>query len=195
MNRKILGSAISIMSILALMGGATFAFFSDTGTSSANTFSTGTLDLKLTDNNETALDSVTATFGGTLTPGTCTGDKTLELMNSGTVAANHVEVRLTNLISDSNTDASPDMDRYLKIDKLQYDGGNVGSQIPDLNSDGVDLSDWAASTGLDNLALSNLGVNHTLVVNICLSTDAPNEIQGDSVTSTFTVELNQNASQ
>lgn len=38
-------SAMSIVTALALAGGATFAFFSDTATSSDNTFSTGNADL------------------------------------------------------------------------------------------------------------------------------------------------------
>ncbi len=46
MNSKIALSAISILASLALVGGATFALFSDVATSSDNTFATGTLNLR-----------------------------------------------------------------------------------------------------------------------------------------------------
>jgi predicted ribosomally synthesized peptide with SipW-like signal peptide len=201
MNKKIALSAASIITSLALMSGAAFAFFSDTGTSSANVFSTGTLDLKLSDTGagpETDQDSVTASFGGTLVPGSCNPDQTLELENTGTVAANHAEVRLTNnAVNDAGNNAALDMDRFLVIDKLQYDAGNVISQITDLNGNGwVDLHDWNATPGaLDNLALTDLNTPHALVMSVCLHADAGNDLQGDSVTSTFTIDLNQHSSQ
>lgn len=47
LNRKIAISAISILASLALMGGATFAYFTDTKTSSDNTFASGTLDIDI----------------------------------------------------------------------------------------------------------------------------------------------------
>jgi predicted ribosomally synthesized peptide with SipW-like signal peptide len=47
MNKKIALSSLSIMAALALIGGATFAFFSDTETSTGNTFTAGSLDLQI----------------------------------------------------------------------------------------------------------------------------------------------------
>lgn len=197
-NRKIAMSGMSILASLALMGGATFAFFSDSGTSTGNTFSTGTLDLKLADADETTgTDSVTASFGsGSLVPGSCTGDQTLFLRNDGTIAANHAEVRVSNVVTDTGSNATPDMDAYLRINKLTYDDVDVTGQITNNNiSEFLDLNDWATGSGLDNLSLTNLNSSHALVLDVCLDSSAPNEIQADSVLSTFTVDLNQNASQ
>lgn len=198
MNSKILLSGATAVAAAALIVGATFAYFSDQGTSSENVFSTGTLILKLTDANETDQDSVTASFGSnTLVPNSCTGDQTLTLKNTGTVAANHAEVRVANVVTDTNNDADPDMDTFLRINTLTYDGGDVTSQIPDANSNGFeDLADWKATAGaLDSLSLTNLNVGHPLVLDVCFDSLAGNTIQGDSVTSTFTVDLNQDASQ
>lgn len=201
MNKlKILSSAMSLATAGSLLVGATFAFFSDQGTSSNNIFSTGTLDLKLSDSTpEVDQDSVTASFGGTLAPGSCTGNQTLTLKNTGTIIANHAEVSVSNSVSDTGSNATPDMDSYLRINLLTYDSGDVLGQIADQGSDGnifVDLADWAASlTALDNLSLTNLNSGHNLVMDICLDSSAPNELQSDSVTSTFTVTLNQDASQ
>lgn len=190
-------SGISIVSALALVGGGAFALFSNSGTSSGNIFATGTLDLKLTDSNETTQDSVTASFGGNLVPGGCTGNQTLSLRNSGTIAANHAEVKLANVVTDTNSDASPDMDAFLRINTLTYDGSDVTSQITNSNGNGFkDLADWAANPSvLDNLSLTNLSTDHPLVLDVCLDSSAGNTLQGDSVSSTFTVNLNQDASQ
>lgn len=92
LNSRIALSGLSIFAALALVGGATFAFFSDTGTSSENTFSSGTLDLKLSDDTpETDQDSVSASFGGSgLAPGSCTATQQLRAKNSGTINGNHI---------------------------------------------------------------------------------------------------------
>lgn len=199
-NSRILLSLASIAAAGALVIGATFAFFSDSGTSSGNVFATGTLDLKLSDATpETDQDNVTASFGsGTLVPGSCTGDQTLTLKNTGTIAANHAEVRLTsNVVTDAGSNASPDIDSFLRINKLEYDTVSKISQVTDLNTNTfIDLNDWAATpAALDDLALTDLNTGHTLVMDVCLDSSAGNTLQGDSVISTFTVDLNQNVSQ
>ncbi|MBI4008657.1 hypothetical protein HY357_00315 [Candidatus Roizmanbacteria bacterium] len=197
-NKSIALSLLSIFVVLAVVGGLTLAFFSNQGTSSSNTFSTGTLDLKLTDTDEIDQDSVTASFGSnTLVPGTCTGNQTLTLKNTGTVAANHAEVTLANAVTDTNSDASPDMDSFLRINNLTYDGSDVSGQITDLNGNTFkDLNDWAADPNdLDSLSLTNLNTGHDLVLDVCLDSSAGNTLQGDSVVATFTATLNQDASQ
>lgn len=204
MNTRIALSLVSITAVLAMVGGATWAYFNDTGTSSGNVFSTGTLILKLSDNTpdgtpETDQDSVTASFGGTLAPGDCTGDQTLTLKNTGTVNAHHAEVALANVVTDVGGNATPDIDSFLRINKLEYDGTDVTSQITDQGGDGnafLDLADWAADPSvLDNLSLPDLNTGHDLVLDVCLDSSADNTLQGDSATSTFTVTLNQDASQ
>ena len=47
--KKIITLSVVAVFLIALMGWSTWAFFSDTEASSSNTFSAGTLDLKLTD--------------------------------------------------------------------------------------------------------------------------------------------------
>lgn len=204
MNSKIAMSAVSIMASLAVMGGATFAFFSNSGTSSGNVFATGTLDLKLSDSAvnggllETTQDTVTSSFGSnTLAPGTCTGPQTLKLRNSGTIAANHAEVHIANVVTDANENATNDIDQFLRINTLTYDGVDQTPQFGNTNTTAFrDLGDWAANpTKLDDLSLTNLATDHDLVLDVCLDSSADDTLQGDSVTSTFTVDLNQDASQ
>ncbi|KKS46433.1 hypothetical protein A3J20_04840 [Candidatus Gottesmanbacteria bacterium RIFCSPLOWO2_02_FULL_42_29] len=197
MNRKILISGLSILSALGIMAAATFAYFSDTGQSTGNTFSTGILDLELADGDQQfTTGNVTASFGGSLSPGTCTGNKTLTLRNNGTVAGDHAEMTVANTVTDNLLAATPDMDYYLAINNLTYDGVSVVSQMTDSNTNGYpDLADWASGTGLDDLSLTSVGgLGKDLVLDVCLASAAPNEIQSDSVESVFTVTLNQDAS-
>ena len=71
MKTKTLASVALMALVLAAMTiGATGARFTDSATSTANTFTTGKLDLKLTDSNETSLDAVSASITATaLRPG------------------------------------------------------------------------------------------------------------------------------
>lgn len=199
MNKRIVLSSVSIFASLALAAGATFAFFSDSGTSSNNVFTAGSFNLVLSDANETAVDNVTETWTGTnMTPGGASVDATLQLKNSGTVPGNNVHVALSNSLS-----APADlMDTYLKITTLEYDTVDILSLITDSNGNGFkDLADWAALAGSHSipgsiqLGLTDTGVNHPLHMVVQLDGTAPNAVQGDSVTSTFTATLHQDASQ
>jgi predicted ribosomally synthesized peptide with SipW-like signal peptide len=61
-NRKIAMSGLSILASLSLMAGATYAFFSDTATSSNNLFQSGTMSLQVRDDSENFTDTVTASW-------------------------------------------------------------------------------------------------------------------------------------
>lgn len=181
-NSRILLSAASIAAAASLMAGATFALFSDSGTSNTNVFASGTLDLKLTDSNETALDNVTASFGGTnLAPGACTGSQTLTLKNDGSINGNSVTVAATN----SEGVLSP----YLRLNVLTYNGSTV-LPLTDSNANAwSDLKDLQVS-GL-SLAGITAGSSKALVMDVCLDSSAPNAVQGLSDTLDLTVTLNQ----
>lgn len=182
-----------------LIAGVTRAAWSDTGQSTGNVFTAGTLDLKLTDDNETDADSVSMTWSGTgMVPGGTPIDKTLSLKNSGTVAGNHVHFSVANTVTDSATAATPDMDSYLQISVLDYDGGNILGQITDANANGyIDLSDFSAAgligddSDATGNALTDTGVDHTFRMAVGLHTTTPSEIQGDSVETTLTATLHQ----
>ena len=192
MNSKIILSLASIFASIGIVGAATYAYFSDSGTSNDNVFATGTLNLKLSDDTpEIDQDNVTASFGGTnLAPGnSVTGQ--LRLKNSGTINANHAEVAVVN----TNSDPTNPLDKVLEITVLDYDSVSVLSSVPDGNGNGwKDLDDLEA-VGLDNLALTNLATNHPLDLTVQFRSDASNDYQGDNVDSDWSITLNQNASQ
>lgn len=186
-NKRIVSSSLTIGAAGALLIGATFAFFSDSGTSSGNIFSTGTLDLQLKNGVSTSsagfTDSVTATFGDSnMAPGDCTGDATLTLRNNGSIDAGSVDISASN----SNGTLAP----WLRINNLNYAGGNV-SVAPDTNVNGwQDLSDFAVN-GLPGLSGISAGNTVEFVMDVCLDQTAPNAVQGLSNTLTLTVNLNQ----
>ena len=195
MNTKIALSGLSIFAALALVGGATFAFFSDEGTSNNNVFASGTLDLKLSDDTtETDQDTVTASFGGiNMGPDDCTPSQQLRVKNSGSVAGDHIEIAVVNNVTDVSPDASPDMDTFLRLDTFNYDSNPIS--ITDSNSNGFSDLDDLKTNGVDDLALANTGSNHNIDLVVCLDDSAGNDIQGDSVDSDWTITLNQDSSQ
>ncbi|KKR79431.1 MAG: hypothetical protein UU73_C0002G0066 [Candidatus Daviesbacteria bacterium GW2011_GWA1_41_61] len=191
-NTKIVLSSASILASLAIISVATFAYFSNQGTSNDNVFAAGTLDLKLSDNTpETDQDNVTASFGGTnLAPGASVSGQ-LRLKNTGSIAASHAEVALVN----TNSDITNPLDKVLELTTLDYGGVSVLSQVINNNGNGWTDLDDLKSSGLDNLALTDLNTNHNLDLTVTFRSDAGNEYQGDSVDSDWTVTLNQDASQ
>jgi len=88
MNKKILAS-IMVIGILALaMGYGTYSYFSSTKTSTGNTFTAGTLNLQLSNDNTTWGNDVTATWASP--SGWAPGDNVtskIYLRNTGSVAA------------------------------------------------------------------------------------------------------------
>lgn len=209
-NKKIALSAMSILSALAIMGGATFAYFSDTGTSSQNTFSSGTLNMKLSDADQTDQDNVGGTWGLNSAPGdTFTG--ILNIKNTGNVAANHVELKFTNVVtpaaSGPGTLETNPLDKVIEITAFGWDTDGNGSLdqnllpgVTNTNGNGIiDLDDLENQTvdDFDNLSFGGLqGNNHALRIDGRLSpTLATNEHQGDSVNMSLDVTMNQDASQ
>lgn len=202
------------MVIIFLVGlitvSATRAAWSDSAQSAGNVFQAGTLDLKLTDGNETQLDNVTLTWNGVaMTPGGTTATASLLVRNIGNPAADHVHFDVTsNTISEGvgagSGSASP-MDANLEITALTYDGVNILGFLSDGNGNGrKDLDDWEilAAPGIGDhdgtllpadgtLPLSDLNTDHALLMTVQLASSAPNENQGDSVTTVLTATLHQ----
>ena len=99
--RKILIS-ISIIGITAAIAlSATTAYFSDTETSTGNSFNAGTLDLKISDHDEyPPKDGVSATWTmSNMLPGDIAYGFVI-LTNSGTIGADHMEISVENVITD-----------------------------------------------------------------------------------------------
>jgi len=98
MDKKILVSMMVIGLVATLAGAGLHAYFWDTGTSTGNTFSAGTLDLKLSDSDEGWADGVTATWSSP--SNWAPGEEVvawLNMSNSGSIGVKLVSVHGENL--------------------------------------------------------------------------------------------------
>jgi predicted ribosomally synthesized peptide with SipW-like signal peptide len=134
MNRKIFASWIIIAVVSALLGAGTVAYFSDTETSSGNTFTAGTLDLKLSDHSSNGpwSDGVTGTWTlSNMMPGDETPTASVYFKNFGSVASSTMEITCNYTVTeetpragsdtDPNTDQHPDeMAKHMIITYIHY---------------------------------------------------------------------------
>lgn len=180
MNVKVLASLLVIGIVGAMLGAGTFAAFSDTETSSDNTFTAGTLDLKVNGGDVDVNLSI-----GNLKPGDSGTLQTLKLNNSGTLPGNlTAKVTIAGVAdtcdsepeeTDDSDCSSADADGDL-IDELtlKIDGQTV------TNGQTITLATPLAANGEIDVAFE-YAVNNT----------AGNEIQGDGVTLDVTFTLAQ----
>lgn len=111
LNKKMLLSVLIIGVVATAAGAGTWAAFSDTGYTRGNTFTAGTLDMFLTDDDETEQNSVSATWKSpaAFKPGD-EFEKTLHFTNKGTVDAHHIYFYLENVQNNDRGDGSNLMD-------------------------------------------------------------------------------------
>lgn len=185
MKGKISMSIMLITLVAALVGGATFAAFSDVETSNGNTFSAGTLTLDMTTGPVTgnfAIDNVAPGYSGS---------STYTLKNSGNIDG---YVDIENIVvtdgggvqtepeGNATGDLSQNMDITVKI------GGNTCYSGK--------LSGWSnwANNNDENVQLA-AGGETNLVIDWSIANSVGNAIQGDTVDVSFDVELGQTEGQ
>ena len=212
--KRFLFSMLAIFLVIGLASAGAFAWFSDTETSTGNTFTAGTLDLKVSDTSEGYKDGVSATWTmSNMQPGVTTvGPYSVNLQNSGNLAGNHVEISFSHSIndlpdveSDTKKNSTPgEMARWIEITLMTYNGTNFLTGYTDANGNGFfDLEDVTMSPytdvggPLDNLdpPPANSGGTLTFQMTLEFNSGATNDIQGDPLTTTVTFTLNQDSSQ
>lgn len=193
-SRKIALSAISILGAFAILGGATFAFFSSPASSTGNVFATGTLNLLLDDNDQsTPVASVLASFGNgtpTLAPGD-TQSGYVSMHNGGSIDI--AEVRLA---STETVLSSPDL-----AGKLDITLARIGTE-PTCTSSPVDITgsfSTLAALNTSGLDLPSSGITAGATKYLCmtftLNSTTDNTYQGKSITETFDFVGHQDVSQ
>ena len=194
--KKILGLTIAAVIIIATAGVGTYALFSDTETSSANTFIAGTLDLKTG-----STDGVSGTLGSSaMAPGDYIPETAavLTLNNAGSIDGSTMDISCSYIESDGsgstedtvNIDAD-DVAAMMIITTLNDGETDLLSSITDYNSNGeVDLEDFAndAFTGLDGIDASD---SADFEIQVEFDSSAGNDYQNDGIEVTFTFSLNQ----
>jgi predicted ribosomally synthesized peptide with SipW-like signal peptide len=205
MNTKLLNSLL-IIAMAACLAGATYAHFSDTEVSTGNTFASGTLDLKIKDQDENNYkDGVSETWTmSDMKPGDSVSGW-VRLRNDGSITADHLEINVTNTMIDPDGPESDseentvDMDWEMILVKMDYEYRttvkNLLDDLDDANKNGYKDLDDLETLGIDNLLAPTYHTTRTFNITLQFNPDADNDFQGDTLISTFNFTLNQHESQ
>ena len=174
---------MSILASLALLGGATFAFFSSAGTSTDNVFGTGTLTLLLDDVDDTTpAATIDASFGdSSMAPGETTSGF-ISMHNDGSIDIAEVNLGATETVS-----STPDLAEKLNITSAEID------TVSTCDDDPVDVSSSFTTLAALNSADFDLpssdiaaGATKYLCMTFELDEGTDDTYQGKSITETFT---------
>jgi spore coat-associated protein N len=201
--KKIIGLTIMALLIIGLVGGGTYAWFSDTEVSEDNILTAGTLDLNI----EGGDDPVTTFDVGDVAPGD-SGSGNSTLTNAGsmpgeldisTSAVNNTPGAIGEYQGGSGElGANARIAMYLDVDQS---GGATAGDIG-LKSDGTtydptggfdydEIDDYASLSWDAVLASMAISAADDFIVLWQVPTSAGNDIQGDSVSFDITFTLEQ----
>ena len=175
MNTKIVLSAISITSALALMGGATLATFSSAASSTGNTFAAGNMVLKLNGfggSTSTPVFTVAAAKPGDISVAV------IELTNTGSVAAGAASLEGITLSSPSTPDLAGQLTLNLYNDV--NDNGALDDGIDTLIHSALLNADW--SDTLLGFGLAASTGHHKVIAKLTFNSGADNTYQGTHAT-------------
>jgi len=200
--KSVLGSILVIGVVTAMMAVGTISIYTDTETSTGNTFTAGTLDLQIWDsgNNAWVDDSNVPTVNdlwnnmvNNLKPGD-SGTIIIPVKNAGTIDG-YADIHIKNVINSPGVTTEPEP---------TPDNGELGSAILvniSYDSDGDGSADETLVSGetLDNLECITYTATTTLtggstakwIIDLWLPGSVGNEIQGDSVTCDVEFSLDQ----
>jgi len=144
---NIMRSLLTLVAVAAVVGGGTMALFSDDATSSNNTFSSGTLDLKLSNNGTSFSQNVSKTFGAdNLAPGDDIPLDKLTIKNDGTIDGSYIDMKFTLRSGDENKDLAEHI--VLEDPTTNENGIRFGGDDGD-STNGSESDDLFTSTGGD----------------------------------------------
>lgn len=201
--RKILVAVLSVLLVAALAGAGTFAYFSDEEVSSANTFTAGTLDLKLSNDGTSFTDGVTGTWvsPNNWAPGE-TVNGIVHCTNDGSIDSRHIYFTF-DLTDDSN------MARQIIVTDLRerFNGVTTANQAVNCahqvgnHDDVLTLAELCGAQWYTYDDRSGDGVvlqagdqkDYDLIVQFKFDENTGNEFQGDSCSFDVTLNATQNS--
>lgn len=197
---KVLLSLMMIVLVCTLIGGGIYAYFSDTETSTGNTFTAGTLDLNLDGGNTNIVKFAV----GDVAPGSG-GHGTWTVSNVGSIDG-YLDLESVGITEGAGTSTDPELaDEPTHADTTQLGNYLMAHLFVDTNNNGTwnsgetDIFGTNASpAAIKTIASSydlNLSLTHGSTNYITLAWSVPgatdNRIQGDNVTLGMTFELQQ----
>ncbi len=206
--KKILGLTLAALVTIALIGGSTWAYFSDVESSTNNSLTAGVLDLNIDGYNEAVNTfSVTGKAPGDSGNGFSTltnvGDFGGELditfsaiTNTGGTGGTQYEDGIGDL------GGVAEMAVYIDVDQSHsWNTDDIGLKSSDnshFTNSGATPLDWAVINNYDSKKFDAVetmaaAAAHDLVLEWRIPTTADNSIQGDSVSCNVTITLEQGA--
>ena len=150
MNKIFNSLLIIVITTVIVIGGASI-YFSDKIINGNNTFASDPLDLQIKDQNEPWGNGVSATWVmDNMKPGDVSEMNSVRLRNVSIEEADYVEIAVTNVTADPNNEESDthyptndDMDKWMEIKEMYYNGESILAELDDYNSNGwIDLDDF-----------------------------------------------------
>jgi predicted ribosomally synthesized peptide with SipW-like signal peptide len=212
--KKILGLTVAALLVMGLVGGGTWAYFSDPETSTGNTFAAGTLELEVNDAEQWASTVIST---GTMKPGD-SGSVSIKLDNSGSINGTVLNAYILNLSNNDGTFTEPEVvdeggtwnggsptgrtQVYLSS-KMQMvvfvdngaGGGTANNGIKDGSEATLASGNLSSINGTGPWTVSGgLSAGGTTYIGISYNIDGPsvfNEIQGDTAQFDIKFELLQ----
>jgi len=205
--KKIIGLSIAALLVIGLIGGGTFAYFSDTETSLGNTFTAGTLNLVNVISGTAIDNSIVITeqadglndkveFGLTepIAPGS-SGTITWTLSNTGSISGNVTLVAATTFgegAAPNEPELAADPTNLVGLGQnLMVWVTRGGTDILGATGGYVAMSGLAAALNLENQTIAAAG-SLVYVLHWQVPTSVGNEIQGDTAALDITFTLEQN---
>jgi predicted ribosomally synthesized peptide with SipW-like signal peptide len=200
--KKIVGLTIAVLLIIGLVGAGTYAYFSDTESSTNNTLTAGTLDLNINGGNI----AVTTFTESAVAPGDSgSGNSTLANVGSMSGELDVTTSAVTNTPGaggefgggSGELGASAQIAMYLDVDQSgSWNAGDIGLQSDATTYSyptalNYDVIDNYASETWDAVETMANAASDGIVVNWQVPTSADNSIQGDSVSFDITFILEQ----
>jgi predicted ribosomally synthesized peptide with SipW-like signal peptide len=200
--KKIIGLTVAALMVMGLVGGGTWAYFSDTESSTGNVFAAGTLDLEVDSANPWASAYVSISD---MQPGQATTNTTIQLENIGNLTGD-LYMRITGVTdgggaaiyngasSEPEYVAEGGPGSWVAVDDIsdnltitcqaEIDGGAMAAIT---NIDSEYISD--AETNSWQKVYDAMGQNDTMNFTLyaTLHQDADNHVQGDNCT--FSIEF------
>lgn len=210
--KKILGLTIAALIVMGLVGGGTWAYFSDPETSSGNIITAGILDLKLNgaDSNVNILTSLSNKAPGDNSTAYATisnsGSSTIageldiasgNVTNTESVGATEYEADVIGGAGNGELGANAEIAPWLDLNE---DGVFDGGSDIALKSDGTTstaalqwdtVDNFASQTWNAVIASMAISASERFYIDWRIPTSAGNTIQGDSFTLGFTFTLEQ----
>ena len=196
--KKILGLTIAALMVMGLVGGGTWAYFTDTETSTGNTFAAGTLDLEVDSENPWTSTPISILD---IAPGANSGNVTITCENVGNLEGD-LFLKISSVATTGGTSIYPSGTPVASSEPEWTIGGGASYvEVKDIDTKLTlnCIADSVATTGIDSTLLSAMPSTWTkikenlasgsidLVMSADLASTTDNNYQGDVCT--FTIEL------